>query len=690
MLSVVDTSGSQPAAHDDNDPAAFARQAAYKLARDGFDGLDALNAAAAAATAAAVAPPRAMAPDSDEQPADTAVAAPLARPAPRPAGIPPALEREFDAASLYMLQQIRALEPSHPMLVHDLKQRLQDLTSVFAQVVDKSQDTTNRLLKSEAMELFLSKELEAHRKHRQQSEQRLQAHLDKLDALLTPVDSRPVATSESMDQMAKELAELRLCLEDNAAWQSKFHSVGQDNADLHEQVTTLLDTNRNLELRNHSLKQELTGRIQQLQLMSKGMATQDNEVYVKLLSELEHNTMKAIGQATARKALLAPPVAAGDSQSATNPADAASSSTAPAIADAGAALEPHADGAGGSSSSGTGPGRAVRSASTFKRDVKLVRSSCGLGFMIQGGAPTESPQKFEPVVVRQVYPDQPAAQSGRVFPGDLVLAINGTLLEGLLHTSIVQLIKAQGDEVVVTLLSHYHFPNEQEALQEVTPEEAMVLELVRQGASLLEKQEYDMALERLTFAIESAPNNVAAYTTRATVHLQTGRWERALSDCNAAIRISPSSALTYNRLGFACAGVGDLLSARDAHAKACQLDPHNEEFREALAEAEAASQAATQATAAAAAAAAPTLTKEATPSATVEQPMETPWERETSANESDPVLEEEIAKSGHSRKESTASLGSVSDDARSSLKVKVANVQNDDPLTENTAVFSTF
>ena len=44
---------------------------------------------------------------------------------------------------------------------------------------------------------------------------------------------------------------------------------------------------------NQSLKTELCGRIQQLQLMSKGMASAGDKMYQRVLHEMEQNSMKA-------------------------------------------------------------------------------------------------------------------------------------------------------------------------------------------------------------------------------------------------------------------------------------------------------------------------------------------------------------------------------------------------------------
>lgn len=54
-------------------------------------------------------------------------------------------------------------------------------------------------------------------------------------------------------------------------------------------------------------------------------------------------------------------------------------------------------------------------------EVTLNRGQKGLGLSLSGGT-TEN----RPIEVNDIYPNQPAAQSGRLQLGDVILAINGT------------------------------------------------------------------------------------------------------------------------------------------------------------------------------------------------------------------------------------------------------------------------
>jgi C-terminal processing protease CtpA/Prc len=52
-------------------------------------------------------------------------------------------------------------------------------------------------------------------------------------------------------------------------------------------------------------------------------------------------------------------------------------------------------------------------------DVSLIRGQNGLGMSLVGGS-TEK----KPIEIIEIYPNQPAALSGRLRPGDIILSIN--------------------------------------------------------------------------------------------------------------------------------------------------------------------------------------------------------------------------------------------------------------------------
>ncbi|XP_051274443.1 tyrosine-protein phosphatase non-receptor type 13 isoform X1 [Dicentrarchus labrax] len=86
------------------------------------------------------------------------------------------------------------------------------------------------------------------------------------------------------------------------------------------------------------------------------------------------------------------------------------------------------------------------------QEVTLTRSANGLGFsflMCELDPPT---QDFGSLVrIKQLFPGQPAEQSGRIQEGDILLAINGQPLKELSYPKVLKLFKTSPPEVRLTL-----------------------------------------------------------------------------------------------------------------------------------------------------------------------------------------------------------------------------------------------
>ncbi|KAI3420841.1 hypothetical protein GPALN_014460 [Globodera pallida] len=83
------------------------------------------------------------------------------------------------------------------------------------------------------------------------------------------------------------------------------------------------------------------------------------------------------------------------------------------------------------------------------RTVNVPKGSEGLGLSIKGG--TEGSHHV-PIVISKVLPGLPAAQTGQVFVGDLIVEVNGLSLEGKTHEEVVQLLRdSPAPHVTLTL-----------------------------------------------------------------------------------------------------------------------------------------------------------------------------------------------------------------------------------------------
>ncbi|NXT59887.1 MAGI3 protein, partial [Chaetops frenatus] len=112
----------------------------------------------------------------------------------------------------------------------------------------------------------------------------------------------------------------------------------------------------------------------------------------------------------------------------------------------------------------SGPGRSV-----FTRDpsqltgalirTSLKKSSMGFGFTIIGG---DRPDEF--LQVKNVLKDGPAAQDGRIAPGDVIVDINGSCVLGHTHADVVQMFQLIpiNQYVNMTLCRGYPLPDDNE------------------------------------------------------------------------------------------------------------------------------------------------------------------------------------------------------------------------------------
>lgn len=196
---------------------------------------------------------------------------------------------------------------------------------------------------------------------------------------------------------------------------TKLRRYTDNISELQDEVVELQHAESELEYNNNALKSELCGRIQQVQLISKGMATGDSAVYSRILSEMEQNSMKAYARharqvsPTGRASIV--PVRARSTSGATSP-------------------------------------NTARFVKRTVRSVTIPRGPKGCGVTIMGGDGTSTS-----ATVHRITSGGPAEETGEVFVDDLILSINGKPLSGFTtHADIVSEI-GSGPEVTFELHS---------------------------------------------------------------------------------------------------------------------------------------------------------------------------------------------------------------------------------------------
>uniref|UniRef100_A0A669PV31 Tyrosine-protein phosphatase non-receptor type 13 n=1 Tax=Phasianus colchicus TaxID=9054 RepID=A0A669PV31_PHACC len=92
----------------------------------------------------------------------------------------------------------------------------------------------------------------------------------------------------------------------------------------------------------------------------------------------------------------------------------------------------------------------VTAENTF--EVKLLKNSSGLGFSFcREDNPTPEQLGSTIVRVKKLFPGQPAAESGRIDIGDVILKVNGASLKGLSQQEVISALRGTSPEVSLLL-----------------------------------------------------------------------------------------------------------------------------------------------------------------------------------------------------------------------------------------------
>src|SRR5262245_25593135 len=102
------------------------------------------------------------------------------------------------------------------------------------------------------------------------------------------------------------------------------------------------------------------------------------------------------------------------------------------------------------------------------------------------------------------------------------------------------------------------------------------------GAAHLRALAFDSAINDFTNALELMPDNHSAYTSRGTAYYEKAEFNRAIADFAKAIEINPRSAVAYCNLGWTYEEIGDDQQAIAHYRKALELDPTLEAARDNL------------------------------------------------------------------------------------------------------------
>ncbi|CAB3233939.1 unnamed protein product [Arctia plantaginis] len=106
--------------------------------------------------------------------------------------------------------------------------------------------------------------------------------------------------------------------------------------------------------------------------------------------------------------------------------------------------------------------------------------------------------------------------------------------------------------------------------------------LKNEGNDLMKSDKHREALEKYSRAIELDSANPVYYCNRAAAYFRLGEHEAAVADCTAALALQPDYGKAHGRLGLALTALERHREARAAFARASQLEPENESYRQNL------------------------------------------------------------------------------------------------------------
>lgn len=120
------------------------------------------------------------------------------------------------------------------------------------------------------------------------------------------------------------------------------------------------------------------------------------------------------------------------------------------------------------------------------------------------------------------------------------------------------------------------------AVQPVAVDREEAEKLKNEGNELMKIEKYAEALQKYSRAIELDPYNSVYFCNSAAAQFKLGKHEAAVADCTAALALQPNYGKAHGRLGLALTALDRHSEARAAFARAVQLEPDNESYRQNL------------------------------------------------------------------------------------------------------------
>lgn len=103
--------------------------------------------------------------------------------------------------------------------------------------------------------------------------------------------------------------------------------------------------------------------------------------------------------------------------------------------------------------------------------------------------------------------------------------------------------------------------------------------LKNEGNRLMKEEKYNEALVSYGRAIALDASNPIYYCNRAAAYSRLGDYQKAVDDCNQALRYDPNYGKAYGRLGLAYSKMNRHQEAIDAYKNAMRIEPDNQDYK---------------------------------------------------------------------------------------------------------------
>ncbi|KAI1725250.1 PDZ domain (Also known as DHR or GLGF) domain-containing protein [Ditylenchus destructor] len=328
-----------------------------------------------------------------------------------------ALERDFDKAFVDLDLMLGDFDSDQSDLTFECRQKLIAISSVFAQMIHKTQSLFHRTCSVED-ELKETKDALCTSLASQCAlEEESQSLMLKVHSLQCQIHSKTAPHESDMikKKLEQEIKNFRANFLPSAKLETEVDMLKKENRRLRHTTAAMQTEVYGARLAAKYLDKELAGRIQQIQLLGRDMrGTEHDRLWSQLEAEIHlhrHKTViKACRGREYSKALPRPSEEINEECTSKN---------------------------------NKGVGK--------PRRVKLTKmSNEGLGISITGGR-----EHGIPVLISEVHHGQPADRCGNLFVGDAILSVNGIDLRSARHTEAVEILSkemAENDELLVEVV----------------------------------------------------------------------------------------------------------------------------------------------------------------------------------------------------------------------------------------------